>query len=156
MTVKSHVIFAYLPLAIAFKENILPLNNTELLIEATVGTFIGSVLPDIDEPNSYIGNKFPFLSKFLNFLGLKHRTFTHSFIFVLLIVLLGIIHPIFYFIAFGIFMHILGDVLTKSGVPFFYPAFDTRFSLGLFKTGSLGEFLFIGVMSGFVLYYFFH
>jgi inner membrane protein len=156
MTVKSHIVFAYLPLAIAVKKHVLSLDNTELVISTSMGTFIGAILPDIDEPHSYIGNKFSFLSKFFKLLGLKHRTFTHALIFPSLVTLLGIIHPIFFFIAYGIVMHILGDFLTKSGVPLFYPAFKKKFGLKVFKTGSLGEFLFICVMSCFVLYYFFH
>jgi inner membrane protein len=132
-----------MPLVVAVKKHILPLDNTEFVINVFIGTFIGAILPDIDEPNSYIGKRLKFVSKILKFFKLKHRTYTHSLFFPLLIFLLGKIHPVFYFISFGVFMHIIGDFLTNGGVPLFYPFIKQKFSAYLFNTGSRREYIFV-------------
>lgn len=64
MTVKSHVLLSFMPLVVAVRQHIIPLDNTELVINASIGTFICSVLPDIDEPNSYIGRRLKFISNY--------------------------------------------------------------------------------------------
>jgi inner membrane protein len=143
MTVKSHVLLSFMPLVVAVKKHILPLENTEFVINVFIGTFIGAILPDIDESNSYIGKRLKFVSKILKFFKLKHRTYTHSLFFPLLIFLLGKIHPVFYFISFGVFMHIIGDFLTNGGVPLFYPFIKQKFSAYLFNTGSRREYIFV-------------
>jgi inner membrane protein len=142
MTVKSHILLSFVPLVVAVKKHLLPLDDTELIINAGIGTFIGAILPDIDEPNSYIGRKLKVISKVLRLFKIKHRTYTHSLFFPLLILFLGKIHPIFYFIAFGVFMHIIEDFLTNGGVPIFYPFIKQRFSANMFITGGRGEYIF--------------
>jgi inner membrane protein len=156
MTVKSHVLLSFMPLVVAVKKHILPLDNTEFVINVFVGTFIGAILPDIDEPNSYIGKRLKFVSKILKFFKLKHRTYTHSLFFPLLIFLLGKIHPVFYFISFGVFMHIIGDFLTNGGVPLFYPLYKKKLCLKLFKTGSILEFIIVCLISFSTLEYSLH
>jgi inner membrane protein len=156
MRVKSHVLLSFMPLVVAIKKHIISLDNTEMIISASIGTFIGVILPDIDEPNSYIGKKMIFISKLLKLFKLKHRTFTHSPFLPLLVSLFVIIHPIFLFIAFGIFMHIIEDFLTTAGVPLFYLLYKKRLSLKLFKTGSLFEFIFVFVISFLVIEYSLH
>jgi len=143
MTVKSHIILSLIPVGAAFESGILPLHNTELLTIALIGTFTGAILPDIDEPKSYIGRKLGFISETLQGLGLKHRTYTHSIFFPLIILIGGFFNPIFYFMAFGAFMHILEDFITNSGVPLFYPFVKRRFGIRLFDTGSIFEYLFL-------------
>jgi inner membrane protein len=156
MTVKSHVLLSFMPLVVAVKKHILLLDDTEIAISAFIGTFIGAILPDIDEPNSYIGKRLKFVSKILKFFKLKHRTYTHSLFFPLLIFLLGKIHPVFYFISFGVFMHIIGDFLTNGGVPLFYPLYKKKLFLKLFKTGSILEFIIVCLISFSTLEYSLH
>jgi inner membrane protein len=94
-------------------------------------SILGSVFPDIDEPNSYIGRKFSFLSHiFKGILG--HRGFTHSFLgmFLFTFIIAGIIYGYygqsFYYSLFfclGYFSNILGDLMTKRGVPILSPFF---------------------------------
>jgi inner membrane protein len=145
MRAKSHILLSMLPVVIAFKEGYLP-NDIQFMITAGIGTFIGSILPDVDEPNSYIGQKLIFVSEPLKFFGIGHRTYTHSLIFPLIIALLGILNPLFFFIAFGAFMHIMEDFITNSGVPLFYPFSEKKFGIRLFDTGSFLEFLFVFLM----------
>jgi len=156
MMARSHIILSLIPVGVAFEIGILP-KDSQLMTIAFIGTFIGAILPDIDEPNSYIGRKFIFFSEVLKLSGMRHRTYTHSLLFPFLIALFGIFHPIFYFIAFGAFMHIIEDFLTNSGVPLFYPFIKERFGLRLFNTGSIFEYLFVlGSIAVFGLYSYYH
>ncbi len=102
--------------------------NPQNLILFFVGISIGSLLPDIDEPNSVIGQKTLFVSHFIKkFFG--HRGITHSFLFPLFVGIL--LYPIFLYAHFslpalfglvlGCYLHIMGDMLTKSGCPFYLP-----------------------------------
>jgi inner membrane protein len=121
MTAKGHFFLALIPSEIvAFTF----FNQTEEQISFLAGAALGSLLPDIDEPRSYIGRKFPYFAIPLKLLGLKHRTFTHSIWFALVFLFFGIlIQSVFlYGIALGVFMHLIGDMLTKGGVPLFYPS----------------------------------
>lgn len=91
-------------------------------IDITYATFLtlialGSIIPDVDEPNSLIGRKMKFLSYPINiFFG--HRTITHN---LLLFSILGIflfIQGYKYFLAIniGILLHILQDSITYQGI----------------------------------------
>jgi inner membrane protein len=155
MTVKSHTTLSVMPLFIALKNNIiLPHDNPQLIAIAFIGTLIGAILPDIDEPNSFIGHKFIFFSEPLKMLGIKHRSYTHSLFFPLVIALFGTFHPIFYFIAFGSFMHTMEDMITNSGVYLFYPFYKKRIGIRLFNTGSIFAYLFTFAVSTLVIVYF--
>ena len=157
MTVKGHIVLAstlaYLPVEYmneyySFTESIL----VYLLI------LFGALLPDIDEPKSYIGNKLTYFAQFLKLMGLKHRTVTHWLITPLLIALVGyflledIEQIIILSIAFGILAHDIGDLLTKGGIDgFFYPLFPQRKIVLLprflrFKTFSIQEMMIIAAL----------
>lgn len=153
MTAKGHV---SLSLAIAIPtSSILEDNTIRFVFLASV--MFGSLLPDIDEPNSYIGRRFSFMSYFLKFLGIKHRGVTHYLIFPLFIFLLsfflkGIYKIITIGVAFGVLLHDIGDMLTKSGIRgFFYPFFKNE-SIRLlpkkiaFYTNSLAEHIIIALL----------
>ncbi len=155
MTVKSHITLSMLPVALLYKNNIIHYQHLDFVAVAFIGTFIGAILPDIDEPNSYIGRKLPFVSELLKAIGIKHRTYTHSIFFPLIIAAFGFLHPIFFFIGFGAFMHILEDFITNTGAPLFYPFYKKRVGIRLFDTGSVFEFLFTGVVTILSLAFFF-
>ncbi len=119
----------------------------------------GSLLPDIDHPQSKAGKLFLPIS-FIISKVFGHRTVTHSIIGIM------ILATGFYFldakyiatnmpwafvsgysvslitigIAVGYASHILGDMLTESGVPLFWPA-PARIKIPLFaiKTGGFME-----------------
>lgn len=112
---------------------------------------IGSVLPDIDEPRSFIGRKFPIISHLVS-LSFTHRGFTHFLLFPLLIALLGlfilpkyeIIGLSLFALSFGVFMHQIGDMLTISGISYYLFPFSTKKAVLLpqflrFRTGSRTE-----------------
>ena len=110
-----------------------------------------SVLPDIDHTRSPIGKVFYPIAKYID-KKFGHRTITHSLIFYTAgIFIVATIEKLFFpdsyltkiFIwAFG--SHLIFDMLTKQGVPLFYPFKknpcvipgnpDYRFRSGSFKT----------------------
>ena len=155
MTAKGHVVLAsalaYIP--ITYLSN----NGYEVILIAIsyFSMLFGSLLPDIDEPKSYIGDKFNFLAQFLQLFGLKHRTVTHWLITPILIVLIGYQIPyeifslIVIFIGFGVLAHDIGDLITKGGiVGFLYPVFSKKRIVLLpyflrFETFSVTELFFI-------------
>lgn len=89
------------------------------------GIVLGSLLPDIDHPQSYLGRRLWFLSAPINKL-FGHRGITHSLLFT---AILGIvtapwwaINPLFFGgILLGYFSHLLADMTTVSGIPLLYP-----------------------------------
>lgn len=110
---------------------------------------LGSIFPDIDCPQSYIGKKFPFISKIINN-KFHHRGFTHSILFIyfllLLCFLINIIFKIFYPYIFtlinnyiftiyygfilGCISHIFLDIFNSNGVCLLYPS-DKKYRLPL-------------------------
>lgn len=97
------------------------------LVAATAG-IIGGLLPDIDHPNSTICNRLPLIRIFT--FWLPHRTLTHS---AIAIIVLSVGYtafvtrtaslPIGYTgaIIFGYALHVLADMMTRTGVPLLYP-----------------------------------
>ena len=89
------------------------------------GVILGSLLPDIDHPKSYLGRQLPFISVPI-FKLFGHRGFTHS---LLSLSILGVatakywaVNPLLWGgLLLGYFSHILADMCTPSGVPLFYP-----------------------------------
>ncbi len=122
-----------------------------------VSTAIGSLLPDIDHPQSSIGGKIKIISLPLNhFVG--HRGITHSLLFaVAMFALLGSIgyQAEAIGIAVGILSHLFLDMLNPSGVPLLYPI-KQRFHLMNIETGSGREkrmfWLFILIVIALVVY----
>ncbi|GGF33494.1 hypothetical protein GCM10010954_35820 [Halobacillus andaensis] len=75
----------------------------------------------------------------------SHRKMTHSVLFIGILTIYHVIitHffdvPSFYFFGFitGVVSHLLGDYMTKRGIPLFYPIYRKHFRfLFTFKTGS--------------------
>lgn len=112
---------------------------------------IGSLFPDIDEPRSFIGRKLPVLSHIIS-LSFTHRGFTHFLVFPLIFIIAGIIIlPTHQFISiclfafgYGIFLHQVGDMLTKSGIPYYFFPFSKTKAVLLpqnlrFRTGGKVE-----------------
>ncbi len=100
----------------------------------TVPAIIGSVLPDIDHPKSYLGRRFPLISKIVN-RAFGHRTFTHSLLFCVLVsvALMQTNTSVGIGTFFGILSHILLDILTpfSKGVSLFYPI---KKKIGIFRS----------------------
>lgn len=89
----------------------------------------GGLLPDIDHPQSMLSGWIPG-SGLLGVFGLRHRTVTHSIIFVVLLVAAWFAASSRFMIPYpfaasffaGVASHIVSDMLTPSGVPLLYPS----------------------------------
>jgi len=93
---------------------------------------LGSLLPDIDEKNSYIGRRLGAISIFFDSI-FEHRTFTHYLFLPVMIFIAGYFvsdmtaKTILYALATGILLHDVGDMLTKGGINgFFYPFYKKK------------------------------
>ena len=87
---------------------------------------IAALLPDLDEEESWLSKKIPFVSYFTG--KLQHRGLTHYLITPILILLIGILvipstqYILLYIVVIAYTLHIVGDAFTKSGIPNgFYP-----------------------------------
>jgi len=126
----------------------------------------GVVFPDIDEPESWIGRRTIIISNIIKFI-FGHRGFTHTLIFTILLLIIGLIYIDIYiglnskmiymlygFVA-GVFLHIIGDAHTKGGVPLLLPFSKKKFFIlpkfMRFKTNSFTEyiynFIYLGIFS---------
>lgn len=91
-------------------------------------TALFAVLPDVDHIKSFIGKIFYPIAKYLN-RKFGHRTITHSLIFyVILGLIISAIEQItnhtsyitsIYYWSYG--SHLIFDMVTKQGIPLFYP-----------------------------------
>lgn len=112
--------------------------------------FIGSLIPDIDEPNSYAGRRNRGTSHLIKAL-FGHRGITHTLfgLFISNIVILGVIYyykldiQYLYYFDIGILIgHFLLDLITKDGIPLFAPFYKKRIKIPIFTVGGFGEFVF--------------
>src|SRR3989339_753163 len=133
----THILFGLL-IALLFK-SFLPEINYWLFLFLVL---LGSIFPDIDEPNSKIVNWSGFIGKIISFFS-HHRGFFHSLFFILLIsLILNLFLSIYYLfgLVLGLFSHLFLDSLTKQGIVLFYPL--PYFKLkGWMVTGGIIEWL---------------
>ena len=137
---------------------------------------LGALLPDIDEPNSTIGRKTIGISNVIKAIC-GHRGLTHSIVFVvgvgILLLFLSVfgaetlntipligdfikgldeaVLEIFIFgVLLGCIFHLMGDMLTPSGVPLLLPFSAKSFHLTpaflRFKTGGIWDYV-VGTLS---------
>lgn len=96
---------------------------------AFCGVFLGSLLPDLDHPKSYLGRRFFGLSLLVS--KFEHRGFTHSLLFcsgcVFSLILatklnyLPIPMPFIQGLFLGLLSHMACDILTNRGIKLFWP-----------------------------------
>lgn len=84
-----------------------------------------------------------------SFGGLRHRGVSHwPGLWIGMLILSEFVREPFSVMLFwfgtGSLLHLLGDMLTPTGIPLILP-FSRMRGIGLFKTGSLGEMLFLAV-----------
>jgi len=132
---RTHLAFGFLTALIM--RNFVPTGNVFIFFGMVL---LGSLLPDIDSPNSTIVNKIPWLLKPISYLS-KHRGIFHSL--VMGIPLAGAIFYLIsrtYGVAFfiGYFSHLLIDGITLQGVNFLHPISKLQMS-GFIETGKILE-----------------
>jgi len=103
------------------------------------GAAVGSLLPDIDHPESSFGRKVRIISIPINHI-LGHRGLTHSLVFVAITYVCALYFgsSVALAAALGVFTHLLLDMLNPSGVPLLYPV-KGRLHILEIKTGSQRE-----------------
>lgn len=117
------------------------------------GALVGSILPDIDHKNSYIGQKAKMVSKAINkFAG--HRKLFHAPLMYLFLYSISsgmIDHKLLLVGTQGLFLgilsHLILDSFTVGGLPWFYPLSKKKFSLGNIKTNSKLEDILCGILT---------
>jgi inner membrane protein len=153
MTAPTHIVAGVS--AISFVSLLIPaykLNLTHIIVAA-----ICAMLPDVDNPRSFIGRMLFFISNPID-RKFGHRTITHSLLatFILSACVFLVLYvlsksatepiPIVLTIMIAYFSHLFFDAMTKQGVMIYYPArvwgvFPPRVSWRI-RTGSKAEILF--------------
>lgn len=116
MTGKTHFAMGIFSGLILYRYLALDMNSAALVGAAA----IGALLPDLDAPASTLGRLLPINP----FSALRHRGIMHSASILILGAALWYYNqqPLWgIFILAGYASHLLGDALTKQGIPFFYP-----------------------------------
>lgn len=98
---------------------------------------LGSLLPDIDHPDSMLGKKIPIARLF----NMEHRGWTHSllglgiFSAILALFSIGSVPGM----ALGYMLHLFADSMTPTGVAWFYPLSKNKRHIIGIRTGSVLE-----------------
>lgn len=104
----------------------------------------GTVIPDIDSPHSLIGR--------YAYLPIRHRTWTHCFLPIILCVIISVwFRPVVFF-GIGIFIHLFYDSFSGTGIRWLYPL-QFRYVCVLYRTGGLSEYIFVAISSIALLFY---
>lgn len=169
MTKKGHLLFSSNvigALIVYSGHNIhnFPVHLASLILPIFLGLYIGSILPDIDDPRSYIGRFFVPLAYGFH-LALGHRGLIHSLLFCILIASGALLCPMYsfgfyFFISCGIgcLLHDIADMFTDGGIKgFFFPFFSrTRIALLpsflMVKTNTISEYLLFIPMGASLVY----
>lgn len=144
-------LFALLALPFIYNKylsNYEPIYRFILLIIYIFFAYFGSLTPDIDMRGSCISKTFPRIYKIFG-CRFRHRSFTHSLIFLYSLCYLSSIilkhtdNNIVFISSFsgliiGCFSHMVLDLFTKEGVELLYPI-NINFSLVPIKTNSKTE-----------------
>lgn len=94
---------------------------------SAVAMIVGSILPDIDSSESFMGRRLPFIGSFFS----KHRGVTHSIghflILSAILIAVAMFAPIpkvasfaIYGLLFGYASHLFLDLFSKEGIPVFW------------------------------------
>lgn len=119
--------------------------NLDLL--GACGLALGTLLPDIDEPNSFIGRRIPIIPNlFKKILG--HRGMTHTLFATLLFVYLAIEFPNGFteMLALGYLLHIIEDTFSVTGTQLFAPITSKKIAFKWYTTGKESETIVMIVM----------
>lgn len=174
--------YTHVATSVAASLAIMQVTDSKLALPTLAGIVVGSLLPDIDEPRSYVGSRSLGTANVVKGI-FGHRGFTHSilaFLFMLFPLywmlhiqsyvvawdslfhyeqvqneLTGFKHILFlgwYGIAFGYLLHILEDMCSVSGVPLFYPL-NKKIKIPIYRTGSAVEKLIFLVAVGYIIYF---
>lgn len=141
MTAEGHLIFAIASAIFAKRAELTPVLASGDWWHIVPAAILTCLLPDIDHPKSFLGQRLKWLSQPVARL-FGHRGFTHSLLAVLGGVALfhlniprdGVIPAdVFQGLILGYLSHIAADMLTPAGVPLLWPC-RWRFRLPILNT----------------------
>ena len=122
-------------------------NNPETTTLIMLGGIVGSIFPDIDNPDSYMGKLSVPISSVIGAIssafgkkGRNHRGIFHDPVFYILGMYLSFLYfpPLISFFV-GCFTHLYLDIFNPSGIPFII---GKRLHLGKIVSGSTESILF--------------
>lgn len=116
------------------------------------GAIAGSLFPDIDHKNSFIGKKTKGVSKAINKIAGHRKLFHAPLIYLFLystsigmltdkLILTGVKG-----LFLGVLSHLILDSFTIGGLPWFYPLSKKKFSLAPIKTSGRLEDILCGIL----------
>ena len=146
MRAKTHLAFGFFSGLVLM--NFINIGNKYLLF---VFLLLGTLLPDIDTPNSKISRKIPVIPRILSLFA-KHRGIFHSVFLALGFAAIVWIFNETYGLALfaGYLSHLLIDGFTKQGVNLLHPISQLRIA-GPIQTGKIWELvLFVVIIVGIV------
>ncbi|CUX96408.1 metal-dependent hydrolase [Candidatus Doolittlea endobia] len=131
MTARGHFIFALASAIFAKKLELSPVLTHGHWAHILIGGILTCLLPDIDHPKSFLGQKLQWLSiPIAKVFG--HRGITHSFLAIigcsiffstdlLLRTIISLPVDFVYAMVVGYASHIIADMLTPAGIPLLWP-----------------------------------
>lgn len=151
MRAPTHIVFSLLAATGAFSLASVSLHRD---LPAVGWTILGSLLPDIDSPQSTLGRLLPFVSTRIE-RRWGHRTVTHCLLALAALAVLTVPLALFHLAGYaalliGFLSHLLADCATKTGLPLLHPnpaicefPGNDRFRI---QTGSLAELILLVVL----------
>jgi inner membrane protein len=105
--------------------------------EYLLASAAGSLLPDLDNPQSLLGSKIPVIS----LLGGGHRSWMHSLVGLIVFSLPAYLYnpAAGYAVAAGCMTHLLLDMLNPKGIRLFWPFGKWRHIIGIPSNSTLGN-----------------
>ncbi len=135
MLFRTHIIFGFFLYVLFF----IYLENWLIVL---LGVLLGTILPDLDCRKSRYGRRWYFRP--LQWI-VRHRGVMHSILFGIVLVSLFAILSIEF--AFGFLLgfggHLFMDLLTRRGVPLFWPFCNKRFGAGIRTGGIIEDIIFV-------------
>lgn len=141
MTAEGHLIFAIASAIFAKRAELTPVMASGDWWHIVPATLLTCLLPDIDHPRSFLGQRLRWLSYPIA-RAFGHRGFTHSLLAVVGgVALFNLQVPaewvvpadVFQGLVLGYLSHIVADMLTPAGVPLLWPC-RWRFCLPLLRS----------------------
>ena len=105
----------------------------DLMILALFLILLGTVLPDIDAPNSKAKKRLGILGIFVKHRGIFHSLLIPIIVGLILFDQIGLLYGFAFFL--GYVVHLILDSMTKTGIAFLYP-FTKKKIKGKIRTGA--------------------
>lgn len=149
MMAKTHIVIGVGATMLYLEPTLTGQNTPQTFMLMFLGVFVGSILPDIDHPQSLISQMIPFVGGLIGRL-LTHRGILHSWLPLVLIAGIALQAPedigVFLIgVWIGYLLHLTADMFTPSGIPLLYP-FRFRFRIPVLVTAGIFESLLRGVL----------